>query len=193
MVLVGRVARPHGLRGDVVINPDTDFVEERFAAGATLMTRQDGGEELLTVATSRVQSGRPIVRFEGCARLEDAERLVGLELRVPEEALLPLEAHTYYQHQLVGCVVETTSGDRVGEVTRVDGGISGSLLVIAGSRGEILVPLSQAICVEIDVAAKRIRVDAPEGLLDLNEVRRRDDLSADDRGRSRGRRGQPGD
>ena len=65
MVLVGRIARPHGLRGQVVINPETDFVEERFAEGATLWTRSTAGDEQLTVASMRVQNGRPMVGFEG--------------------------------------------------------------------------------------------------------------------------------
>ena len=171
MALVGRIAKPHGLRGDVMVNPETDFVEERFAVGATLWTKSDRGQEALTIAAMRVQNGRPVVGFDGFSRIEDVERLAGLELRVPEDALQPLGEHTYYQHQLVGCAVETTSGERIGEVTRVDGGVGGSLLVVNGSRGEVLVPLTLAICVEIDVEAKRIRVEPPEGLIELNETR----------------------
>jgi 16S rRNA processing protein RimM len=192
MVLVGRIARPHGLRGDVVVNPETDFAEERFAPGATLWTRSALGQEALTIAAARMQNGRPVVAFEGLTRIEDVERLAGLELRIPEDALQPLEAHTYYQHQLVGCAVETTSGEAIGAVTRVDGGAGATLLVVEGGRGEVLVPLSQAICVDIDVAGKRIRIDPPEGLIELNEVRHRHDLSADGARRPRGRRGQPG-
>jgi len=67
--------------------------------------------------------------------------------------------------------VELADGSVVGEVERVEGGIGGSRLVIAGRAGEILVPLATAICVDIDVAARRIRIDPPEGLLDLNEVK----------------------
>ena len=85
MVLVGRVARPHGLRGQVVINPETDFVDERFKVGAKLWTRSARGDEQLTVTSARVQNGRPVVAFEGFSSIEDVERLAGLELRVPEE------------------------------------------------------------------------------------------------------------
>jgi 16S rRNA processing protein RimM len=169
MALVGRIAKPHGLRGDVIVNPDTDFVEERFVVGATFRTRSDRGEETLTIASARVQNGRAVVGFEGFSRVEDAERLAGLELRIPEGDLQPLAEHTYYQHQLIGCVVETTSGEPLGEVVRVEGGTGMSLLVVNGSRGEILVPLTRAICVEIDVAGKRIRIEPPEGLIELNQ------------------------
>jgi 16S rRNA processing protein RimM len=180
MVLVGTIARPHGIKGQVAINPETDFAEERFAVGETLWTKRSGQSEALKVATVRIQNGRPIVGFEGRPRIEDVEALVGLELRVPAESLKPLDPGTFYEHQLVGCLVETVGGEQVGEVTRIDGGAGGSLLAVTGSRGEVLVPLAAHICVEVDVDAKRIRIDPPDGLLELNEVRRRHDLPADD-------------
>jgi 16S rRNA processing protein RimM len=169
MVLVGRIARPHGLRGLVVVNPETDFVDERFATGQTLWTRSAQGEEPLVITSTRVQGGRPVIGFEGFDRIEDVERLAGLELRVPEDALARLGDGMFYHHQLIGCAVETVTGDRIGEVARVDGGSSGSLLAIDGPRGEVLIPLALDICVSIDVAAKRIRIDPPEGLLEVNE------------------------
>jgi 16S rRNA processing protein RimM len=184
---VGRVARPHGLRGDVVIYPETDFVEERFRKGKTMWTRSTAGEQCLTIASARVQQGRPVVGFEGISSIEAAERLAGLELRIPEESLQPLAPGHYYEHQLVGCVVESADGATVGTVVRVDRGGGSSRLVIDGPRGEILVPLAADICVEVDVAARRIRIAPPEGLLELNEVRHRHDLSPDGGGRSRRR------
>src|SRR5215211_3423650 len=130
MALVGRIARPHGLRGQVVIKPETDFVEERFAEGATMWTRSAAGQEQLTVASSRVQNGRPVVGFEGFTRIEDVERLAGLELRVPDDMLQPLGPGTYYEHQLVGCAVETVAGAVVGTVAAVEGGAGATRLVM---------------------------------------------------------------
>lgn len=172
MALVGRIGRPHGLKGQVAINPETDFLEERFAAGSTMWTRSSAGEELLTVASSRLQNGRPIVGFEGFDRIEDVERLAGLELRIPEDALQPLQPGTYYEHQLIGCAVELTDGTVVGEVAKVEGGAGATRLVMSGRRGEILVPLASDICVDIDVDRKRIRIAPPDGLLELNETKR---------------------
>jgi 16S rRNA processing protein RimM len=169
MVLVGRIARPHGLRGHVVVNAETDFIEERFAPGSTVWVRSDRGDEKLTVASARVQGGRPVITFDGFSTIDDVERLAGLELRVPEETLQPLDRGTYYQHQLVGCAVETTGGERVGTVTRVDGGAGATLLTVDGTRGEVLIPFAADICVEVDVAARTIRIEAPDGLLELNE------------------------
>jgi 16S rRNA processing protein RimM len=169
MVLVGRIGRPHGIRGHVFVNAETDFVEQRFAPGARLWLKAERGEETLTVASLRVQGGRPVLSFEGLTRIEDVERLTGAELRVPERMLQALDEGFYYEHQLVGCAVETTDGPRIGVVTRVDGGAGGSLLAVAGARGEILIPFAADICVAVDVAAKVITIRPPEGLLELND------------------------
>ena len=169
MVLVGLIARPHGLRGHVFVNPETDFVETRFRPGAVLWTQAAGGMKPLTVSASRVQNGRPVVAFEGMARVEDVEPLAGLELRVPEQELQPLEPGHYYEYRLVGCAVDTVRGERVGVVTRVEGGAGGSRLVVAGSDGEVLIPLASGICVDVDVPARRIRIDPPVGLLEVNK------------------------
>jgi 16S rRNA processing protein RimM len=172
MVLVGTIARPHGLRGHVVVNPETDFLEERFRPGACLWVRMGQQSAQLVVESSRVQSGRPVISFEGYPTIGDVEHLAGLELRIPEAELQPLTEGAYYQHQLVGCTVETRSGDGVGRVTRVDGGAGGSLLVIDGPQGEVLIPLAAEICVAIDVPNRRITIEAPPGLLELNETPR---------------------
>jgi 16S rRNA processing protein RimM len=168
MAVVGRIARPHGIRGQVIVNPETDFPEQRFRNGASFSIRSPRGEEQLTIASVRFQGGRPVIGFEGFGRIEDVERLAGLELRVPEEDLQVLEPGQFYHHQLVGCTVVTPDGAVVGEVSRVEGGTGGSRLVVDGSRGEILVPLAAEICVDIDVSAKRIRIEPPDGLLELN-------------------------
>jgi 16S rRNA processing protein RimM len=72
----------------------------------------------------------------------------------------------------VGCAVQTAEGATVGTVVRVESGAGGSRLVVDGARGEILVPLAVDICVEVDVAGRRIRIQPPDGLLGLNETRR---------------------
>ena len=172
MVLVGRVARTHGLRGDVVVNPETDFVAERFRAGATMWTRSADRDEQLTVVTARLQNGRPVVTFDGFSSVDAADRLAGQELRVPEASLQPLAPGQYYEHQLKGCSVSTVGGDEVGVVERVEGGAGGSRLVVQGAWGEVLIPLAEHICREIDVVERRIRIDPPEGLLELNESKR---------------------
>jgi 16S rRNA processing protein RimM len=143
LVLVGRVARTHGIRGHVVVNPETDFVAERFFAGAQLWTRVGEREQLLTIADARVEGRRPILAFDGYGSVEAAERLAGSELRVPETELQPLPEGSYYLHQLAGCRVETIDGATVGTVTRVEGGAGAAVLAVDGARGEVLVPLAR--------------------------------------------------
>src|SRR5262245_51745700 len=123
MVLVGFVARSHGNRGEVILNSETDFPEQRFRVGAVLHARRgDGPVEELAVTSVRFQQGRPIVGFLGFGSIGEAERLAGYELRVPEAEQGPLPEGTYYHHQLIGCEVETRSGERVGRVVAVQGG-----------------------------------------------------------------------
>jgi 16S rRNA processing protein RimM len=122
----------------------------------------------LRVTTMRVHKGRPIIGIEGVETMNDAEELAGLELRVPPGELEPLPAGMYYRHDLVGCRVETTAGEAVGEVRAVEGDMGTSRLVVRSADGEVLIPLAQAICVDIDIAARQIVIDPPEGLLDVN-------------------------
>jgi 16S rRNA processing protein RimM len=167
MALVGRIARAHGLRGQVIVNLETDFPEARFQPGAELFVERAGIQKL-RLTTVRFQGDRPVVGIDGVETMSEAETLAGHELRIPIEWLAPLPADTFYRHQLIGCRVETAAGDPVGIVGDVEGTFSGSRLVIAGRRGEIQVPLANEICTTIDVQSKRIVIEPPEGLLDLN-------------------------
>lgn len=166
--LVGRVARAHGIRGQVIVNPETDFIEARFRPGAVVHLCRGGRVDRLRITTMRVHQGRPIIGLEGVETMTDAETLAGLELRVPAEELEPLPPGVFYRHDLVGCRVETSGGAQVGEVTSVEGEMGSSRLVVRSPGGEVLIPLAEAICVSIDTAARRIVVDPPEGLLDVN-------------------------
>jgi 16S rRNA processing protein RimM len=166
--VVGRIARTHGHRGQVIVNPDTDFVEERFRVGAELLAKRAGVIGRVRITAMRVHLGRPVIAIEGVDTMNDAEDMAGVELRVPVEELAPLPDGMFYRHDLIGCRVDTTGGAAVGEVTAVEGELGASRLVVKEPGGEVLVPLVQTICVVIDIAARRIVIDPPEGLLELN-------------------------
>lgn len=168
MVLVGRIARPHGHRGQVIVNPTTDFPDERFAAGSVLHTWRDGRLATLIVAAMRMHQGRPVLTLDGVETMDEAETLAGIELRVPASALTPLPEGTYYEHDLIGCVLVTADGREVGSVRAIEGGGGVRRLVAGSGRGEVQVPLVHEICLAIDLARKRIVIDPPEGLLDVN-------------------------
>jgi len=167
LVLVGRVARAHGNKGQVIVNPDTDFPDERFRVGATLLVGQAGTPR--RILSVRFQKGRPIVAFEGIETMNDAEGLSGSELKVPAPPAESLPEGTFFHYDLIGCEVVDASGQPIGAVTAVEGTMEMSRLVVAGARGEVLIPMVASICTEIDVAARRIVAAPPEGLLEVNE------------------------
>jgi 16S rRNA processing protein RimM len=113
--------------------------------------------------------GQLVFKFRGIDSITEAERLERSEVRVPLEQRAPLEAGEYYESDLVGCeVLERSTGERIGTVEAfLQGG--GPALLEVGTAGEaLLIPFARAICVEIDVAARRILVDLPDGLKELN-------------------------
>lgn len=169
MAVVGRIARAHGIRGQVIVNPETDFPGERFQPGAELFVNRGAGEEPVTVTTVRFHRERPVIGLLGVDDMTAASRLAGAELRVPIERLAPLPPGAFYRHDLVGCRVETPAGGPIGIVTDVEGTMGGSRLVVETRTGQVLVPFVVAICTTIDPAGRKIVIEPPEGLLDLNE------------------------
>jgi 16S rRNA processing protein RimM len=167
LLLVGMVARAHGNKGQVIVNPETDFPDERFAAGNVLVVEHAGTTVERRIESVRFQQGRPIVALEGIATMNDAEALAGAALKMPASAMAPLPDNTFYRHDLVGCEVTDTAGRTIGRVTDVEGPLEQSRLVVDSGRGEVLIPMVEGICVSVDPAARRIVVDPPDGLLDL--------------------------
>ena len=167
LLLIGRVARAHGNKGQVIVNPETDFADERFAAGNVVIVEQAGTQTERRIASVRFQQGRPIVALDGIETMNDAEALAGAELKMPASALPPLPERTFYRHDLIGCDVRTKDGQGIGKVTGVEGPLERSRLVIAKQGGEVMVPMVESICIAIDPVAKTIVIDPPEGLLDL--------------------------
>ena len=137
-------------------------MEERFRTGQVLLVGPVDRTAEYEVLESRFHQGRPIVRFAGIETMSEAEGLAGADLWLREEDLEPLPAGTFYRHDLVGCDVVDTHGTRVGRVTAVEGSIDRSYLVV---DEHMLIPLVGDICVGIDIGARRVTVDPPEGLL----------------------------
>ena len=179
LAVVGCIARTHGNRGQVVIDPETDLLEHRFQDGAMLYANVDGDTRPFRIVTVRFHAGRPIVRLGGVDTMNQAEALAGLELRAPAAELPALPPDSYYHHQLVGCVVRTTAGAPVGTVTAVQRAAGAHRLLVRpdGGRkgdageGEIEVPLAEPICVRVDPERGSIVIDPPDGLLELNRRR----------------------
>ena len=169
-LLVGRVARAHGNRGQVIVNLETDFPEERFRVGQVLLVGPGG--EPRAVREVRFHQGRPVIALEGIVSMNDAEALAGAELKVPPSAVSPLPVGMFYRHDLVGCAVRDVQGAFIGEVSAVEGDLERSRLVVAPQGGgEMLIPLVDSICIRVDPAARLIVIEPPDGLLELNVTR----------------------
>ena len=179
-VTVARILRPHGRRGEVAAGILTDFPSRLVSLReVTLRPAENSSKSSVSrrVAVrscwlSKSRGGQAIFHFEGCDSISDAEELIGLEVQIPLSDRVKLPAGSYFVTDLIGCEVRQKSGEAIGRVRGVQ--INGDeirgtpILEIHTPRGEILVPLAQEICVEIDIAARRIEVNPPEGLLDLN-------------------------
>ncbi|MFP5253304.1 MAG: ribosome maturation factor RimM [Actinomycetes bacterium] len=174
-VVVGRIGRPHGVRGEVSVEPRTDEPDRRFVPGAVLATEgpgtgasvPGGRPDRLTVRAARWHQDRLLVSFEEVGDRTAAEAVRGLVLltEVPEDAR-PDDPEEFYDHQLVGLRVVTTDGREVGEVRAVVHGAAQDLLAVrTDDAGEALVPFVSALVPEVDLAGGRVVVADRPGLL----------------------------
>jgi 16S rRNA processing protein RimM len=169
-LVIGRIGKAHGLRGEVTVGVRTDDPDERFAIGTVLRT--DPVERgPLTVSSSRFVGGQKLVLgFEEVPDRHAAETLRGTMLVIDSEELPELDDEDeYYDHEIEGMTVRTEDGAEVGTVQQVIHGAGGDLLAVraAGSRREILIPFVRSIVPTIDRAGKTMTITPPDGLLDL--------------------------
>jgi 16S rRNA processing protein RimM len=170
-VLVGRIGKAHGLRGDLTINVRTDEPERRFAAGSVLDVEAPAGSastlRTLTVASYRWHSSVLLVRFEEIPDRTAAEAARGLLLHasIPADAS-PEDPDEYYDHQLVGLAAYDVSGAALGEVTGLVHGGAQDLLTIRTPDGrDTLVPFVKVLVPEVDLAAGRVVIADRPGLV----------------------------
>jgi 16S rRNA processing protein RimM len=165
-LLVGQVARPHGIRGEVEVT--TDEPTRRFLAGSALST-EPGGAGPLVVEAARPHQGRLIVAFAGVPDRSAAEALRGVQLYVDSADLPPpTDPDEYHDFQLVGLAAVDGAGAALGEVVAVEHGPAADLLVLRRPGGaRALVPFVKAIVPVVDLDAGRVVLTPPEGLLDL--------------------------
>ena len=160
-VVVGRITKVHGLRGEIAIQVFSDN-PDRFAPGSQVFL-EDG--RALTVAVAREHGGRLLVTFEGVEDRTAAEALRGLTLVVPQSMLPPLPPGEYWPHQLAGCEIVTESGRHLGTLTEVVPNAANDLWVAVDPEGtETLVPALKDVIVSVDVATKVILVRDVAGL-----------------------------
>ena len=170
-VVVGRIGRPHGLRGEVTIDVRTDEPERRFVVGATLLAEPPRGSAdrlaTLTVQSTRWHQGILLARFEELPDRNAAEAARGTVLRVAVPAdQSPDDPEEYYDHQLVGLTAYDLGGGLLGEVSRLVHGGAQDLLTIRTPDGrDALVPFVTALVPEVDLAGGRVVIADRPGLV----------------------------
>lgn len=166
-LVVGRIARAHGIHGEVAVEVRTDAPDLRFGAGVQLATDPaDRGP--LTVRSTRWHSGRLLVVFDGVPDRTAAEGLRGTLLVADSDTSPPTDSDEFWDHQLIGLSAVSVDGSVLGVIADVLHPPGGDLLAVSRDDGsELLVPFARAIVPEVDMAGGRVLVDPPEGLLDL--------------------------
>ncbi|MER7505792.1 ribosome maturation factor RimM [Nonomuraea pusilla] len=164
-LVVGRIGRPHGVRGEVTVEVRTDDPDLRFAVGASVATDPPGRGPVV-VEGRRWHKGMLLLSLEGVHDRDAAEELRGTMLVIDSAEVEPLaDPDEFHDHELIGLAVETVSGEAVGEVTDVLHHGQDLLVVRRSGRDEALIPFVKALVPVVDLQAGRLVVDPPEGLL----------------------------
>jgi 16S rRNA processing protein RimM len=167
-ITLARVLKTQGRRGEVAVEPHTD-VPDRFVVGMKLSAlAQDSSRSELEIEEAWPHKGMLVLKFVGVDSISDAEELAGYELQIPREQRAELEAGWSYISDLAGCVV--FDGEReVGTVSDVQlGAGEAPLLIVKSGALTYEIPYAEAYLKRVDFAERRIEMQLPEGLLDVN-------------------------
>ncbi len=165
LLTVGQIVRPHGIRGEVIVDPRTDEPELRFREGSVLIA----GSSRLTISSVRPHLGRFLIFFEEIADRDAAEAARGQVLEVDSATVAPpADPDEFHDHQLVGLRVETVTGEPVGSIARIDHAPASDLLLVKRADGGMaMIPFVRAIVPTVDLANGVVIIDPPGGLLEL--------------------------
>lgn len=167
-VVIARVVKARGIRGEVACVVETDFPERFSSLTEASVWMPDGTRRSLKVEDHWFHKDRVILKFEGYDTMTEARNLVGGRLVISEHDLKPLTHGEFFEHQLIGSIVVNSEGQSLGEVTGLLRTGGTDVLVVRSEDGrERLIPFADEICTSVDVNAKRITVNPPEGLLEL--------------------------
>lgn len=162
-LIIGRIVKPWGVKGEVVVEPESDW-PERFSALREVLV----GDGLVNfvVERARWQRTRVLLKLVGIETRTDAESLVGQWLRIPALLAMPLGEGEYFIHDVLGAEVWTPTGDKLGIVAEIMTGPANDVWVVRGSKGEILLPAIRDVVREVNLNTRRITVVLPPGLVE---------------------------
>jgi 16S rRNA processing protein RimM len=163
LVLIGRVVKPQGRKGEVVTEPLSDRPGRFPSLRHAYVAGPGGAAREVKVTSCWPHKGRFVLKLEGVDSIDAAEGYRGQELRISEEELAPLPEGSYYHHELRGLQVEDTSGTGLGAVVDLmETGGEATILVVRGEDGELLIPLAEPFVKRVDVPGGRLVVERPE-------------------------------
>lgn len=162
-LVIGRIIKPHGVRGEVRVEVMTD-VPERFTWLETVYLGEDPPQSI-GVESVRFHKNFALVKFEGYDTREAAVSLRAQLLQVPEDESIPLEEGEYFLYQLVGLAVYSDEGEHLGELVEVLETKANNVFVINGPRGEVLLPDTEEVVQDIDFENGRMEVHLLPGLI----------------------------
>jgi 16S rRNA processing protein RimM len=169
LVTVARILRSQGQEGDLRVK--FFYITPGDCRGLeTVFVGREGDFKEYTVECWTRRGKYFDLKLGGVDSLFQADRLAGLEIGVPEGSLKERPMGEFFLFELIGCTVSDIRGGTVGRVRDVLSAGSGDLLVVEDKGKEILIPFHESICVEVDIPGKRIRIDPPEGLLNVDEI-----------------------
>jgi 16S rRNA processing protein RimM len=168
LVCVARAVRARGLKGEIVAELLTDFPERFDVIDKLVAVAPDGQRREVQLEDHWFQNDRVILKLVGCDNVDTAKTFVGYDFAVPEAERVQLSEDEYYDWELEGCTVQIEPDKKIGTVRSVlkTGGVE-ILLVVDDNQKEKLVPLVSSIVIDVDLRAKVILIDPPEGLFDL--------------------------
>ena len=165
-LIVGRVGKPHGVRGGLLVEIMTDFPERMTAGLEVGLGPEDGPEKKLGVHSVRYHRGRWLIEWVGIRSRDEVEDWRGQYLFLPEQSLDELPEGYYYEHHLVGLRCRSIEGEDLGEITGLDLDPSQIRAIVKRETREFLVPWVPAIVCNVDLDEGVVTLDPPRGLLD---------------------------
>jgi 16S rRNA processing protein RimM len=163
MVAIGRLVKPQGRRGEIVVDPHSDRPDRFPSLRTAYVPGPDGSARAVAVTSCWPHKGRFVLKLEGVDSIDEAEGYRGIELRIGEEELAALPEGSYYHHQLKGLRVEDEGGRSLGVAADLlETGGESPVLVVRGAAGELLIPLAENFVRRVDLQGGRMVVEVPE-------------------------------
>jgi len=166
LITIGKARKTHGIKGELRIEPLTDHPDRFSGLRRVYLTPPRGESRQCAVRSVRYMDGAPLVLFEGYDTPEKARVLNGWLIQIPEEEAVPLPDGQYYWFELIGLVVFTESGEKLGRIVDIFETGSNDVYVVKAGKKEIFIPATREIIKQVDRATKRMVIHVMEGMLD---------------------------